>query len=398
MDAKVTCAMNIKRNIFLIYCYTFCVGSVFILPVIIPYFEKEIGLTFQQFLIGEAIFAATIIAMEVPSGWMSDMWSRKGTLFIAAATCIIGFTGLLLADSFATAVIAQAIIGAGIAFHSGKVTSLIYDTLALKKKEHLYQKLEGKRHGINLYAVAIASVLGGILYQYDVKIPLMLDIATLCVALICAIFIVEPDRIKRPTDKNPLYDIFVTMKYALHGHREIAGIILVSTILFCTTKMVMWTQQPYMMHVGIPIDYFGYIIAFGFLFGGLIGQFGHYYNHNLSNRHTMMILTGFTTLMCLLAILWPVALSIIFILLISGVWGYGFPYAQNAINKYSDPARRATILSTLGLLISLMFIPSSLILGWVHETFDITYGIGYTAVQLLVLSSIGFYLWRKRTK
>jgi MFS family permease len=388
--------MNIKRNIFLIYCYTFCMSTVFILPVIIPYFEQRIGLTFQQFLIGEAVFAAVIIAMEVPSGWMSDMWSRKGTLFIAAVTCVIGYIGLLFADSFASAVIAQAIIGAGIAFHSGTVTSLIYDTLAMKNKEHLYQKLEGKRHGISLYAIAIASILGGIAFQYDIRLPLMLDITTLIIAAICALLIIEPDRIKRVADKNPIHDIFVTMKYAIHGHREIAGIILVCTILFCTTKMFLWMQQPYMAHVGIPTDYFGYFMAGGFLFGGLIGHFGHYYNHGLSNRRTVMILAALTFTAGFIAMILQTPLAIIAIVAVSGIWGYGFPFAQNAINKHADPARRATILSTLGLLISLVFIPSSLILGWLDNNYDITYGIGYIIIQLVILSSIGFWLWGRR--
>jgi len=389
--------MNIKRNIFLIYCYTFCVSSIFIMPVLIPYFNNQIGATYQQFLFGEALFAAMILIMEVPSGWLSDMWSRKKTLFLAVNICAIGYGFLLFATNVYVAMVGQAIIGIGIAFHSGTVTSLIYDTLAQNGKEHLYKKLEGKRHGISLYSVAGASIVGGVLYQYNAYLPLSLDIVTLILAGIFALLIVEPKRIKKPVQKNPINDMIVTMKYALHGHREIAGIILVAMVLFSTTKMFLWMQQPYMMHVDIPVEYFGYITAGGFLLGGVSGHLGHYIRHNLSNRQTMMAMSMSLVFAGGLAIVISAPPSIAFILFGTMISGYGFPYMQNAINKHADPTRRATILSTAGLFMNLFIIPASFALGWFHEHYDITYSLGYVIGQLAIFSMIGLWLWRKNT-
>lgn len=387
--------MNIKRNITLIYIYAFCINSIFILPVLLPYFQNELGLTFQQMLMGEALFAAVVIAMEVPSGWMSDVWSRKGTLIVGCIFGTLSYGGMMVADGFWQVMFFMALMGVGVACNSGTVTSLIYDTLATNDKTHLYQKLEGKRHGIALYSVALAAVAGGILYQYHPKLPLAFDTITQIMGLICACLIVEPKRIKRAAEKNPIHDMMITMKYALHGHKEIAGIIIVATVLFCSTKMFMWTQQPYMQYVQIPTEYFGYIMACGFLFGGLMGHLGHKIKYGLSNRHMIMILTIATCVVSFAAILLPFQSSIVFLTLIVGVWGFGFPFVQNAINNHADPARRATILSTLGLMISLAFIPASALLGWLSETQGILTGIAYLAIQLLVLSSVGFWLWSK---
>ncbi len=390
--------MNIKRNIFLIYIYAFCVNTVFILPVLLPFFQNELGLTFQQLLLGEAIFAAVVIAMEVPSGWMSDVWSRRKTLIFGCVFGIISYGGMMFATNAWQAMFFMGLMGVGVACNSGTVTTLIYDTLATNNKTHLYQKLEGKRHAISLYSVAFAAVIGGILFQYHPKLPLAFDTITQVMALVCAFFIVEPVRTKRAPEKNPIHDIMVTMKYALHGHKEIAGIIIVSTVLFCSTKMFMWTQQPYMQYVGISTDYFGYIMACGFLFGGFVGHFGHRIKHNFTNRHMIMILSGLAMSACIIAIIMPYALSILFIISIAGVWGYGFPFVQNAINKHADPARRATILSTLGLLISLAFIPTSAILGWISENYSILHGLSYLTMQLFLFSVIGFWLWARGMK
>ena len=387
--------MNIKRNIRLIYIYAFMVHTLFMLPIIIPFYQNHIGLSFQEFLICESFFAAVLIAMEVPSGWMSDVWNRKYTLAIGCFFAGIGYGLIYFADSLVDAMIAQGLVGVGVACNSGTVTTLIYDTLATNKKEHLYQKLEGKRHAIGLYAVAFAAICGGLLYQIDPYLPIILDVITIFIALICALLMTEPGRVKRHSAKNPLHDMAVTMKYALHGHKEIAGIIMVSIVLFCSTKMYMWSQQPYMQYVDIDTKYFGYIIAVGFVFSGLCGHFGHKLKHNLSNRHVITGLVGYVVIATLCAIIIPSQFSIIFILMIAAVWGFGFPFVQNAINKHADPARRATILSTLGLMIGLAFIPSSFVLGYISETYSILYGIGYLATQLLVFSTIGFWLWNK---
>lgn len=373
-------------------------GTVFVLPILVPYYQEELGLTFQDLMIGEAVFASVIIAMEIPSGWLSDVWNRKYTLMVGSLCAVIGYMALMNAVGFWSALVSQAILGIGVAFNSGTVTSILYDSLAEKGKEDLYQKLEGKRHGIGLYAVAIGAISGGLLYQINPRLPLFLDIITLLLAVICISLLQEPKRIKRRAQHHPVKDMLITMKYALYDHKEIAGIIIVSTILFATTKMFMWSQQPYMQLVDIPTKYFGYVMGFGFLLGGLIGHFGHKVKHSFSNRHTIMALTCIPILSAICAVLIPVKSSILFLLILPAVWGYGFPFVQNAIQKHADPTRRATILSTLGLLISLVAIPMGLIIGYLDDVFSIRHSLGYLAIQLLILSSIGFYIWIRAKK
>lgn len=390
--------MNTQLNIRLVYIYVAMINTIFILPVLLPYFQTVLGLEFHHLLMGEALFAAVVIAMEVPSGWLSDVWSRKGTLIAGCFFSIAGYGGMMIATSFWPVMFFMAIMGVGVAFNSGTVTSLIYDTLATQNKVNLYQKLEGKRHAIALYSIAGAAMAGGLMFQIHPKLPLAFDTGTQIIALISACFLTEPPRVKRAAEKNPLHDMFVTIKYALHGHKEIAGIILVSTVLFSTTKMFLWMQQPYMQLVGIPVAYFGYVSAAGFLFGGMLGQYGHRIRHTLSNRGIIGILIYGTVFAALMAALLNTSLAIIFIIAVSGVWGFGFPFVQNAINKHADDSRRATILSTLGLLINLMFIPTSFILGWATDQYSILTGLTYVAAQLSLFGTIGLWLWSRGVK
>jgi hypothetical protein len=58
----------VNRNIQLCILYSVFINFVFILPIIVPYLTT-IGISFQEFLIGEAVFAAVVILCEVPSGF-----------------------------------------------------------------------------------------------------------------------------------------------------------------------------------------------------------------------------------------------------------------------------------------------------------------------------------------
>ena len=73
-----------QRNIPLLNIYAALLGFLPIIAVVVPYYQHQIGLSFQDFLMIEAIFSAVVVAMEVPSGWLSDLWRRKFVLALGA--------------------------------------------------------------------------------------------------------------------------------------------------------------------------------------------------------------------------------------------------------------------------------------------------------------------------
>src|SRR5471030_3033839 len=99
--------MRIKRNLRLIDAYTIGTNMIFVLPVLLPYYRDQIGIGFREFLIGEACFAAVIVLCDVPAGWISDIWQRKHAQGLGILFLILGYGCLLIARSFAMAVIGQ---------------------------------------------------------------------------------------------------------------------------------------------------------------------------------------------------------------------------------------------------------------------------------------------------
>lgn len=386
-----------QRNLNLLTIYTFLINTVFLLPIIVPFYRDELGLTFHQFLIGEAVFAAVIILLEVPSGWLADIWGRKKTIIMAGVSSLIGYSLILSASSFGTAVLGQAVIGIGVSFHSGTLSAFLYDTLLSQGREAEYRKREGFRHGLGLYSVAFASVLGGILYQLNHSLPILVEIVFIATAIVVSFFLQEPSRHQKAVEKNAFHDAYETMKYALHGHKEIGAMIILIALTFGSTKVFLWAQQPYYAGLHIPESVYGFILAGSMLLGGLGGHFGHHILRGWQGLAVIKSLLAVVILICLTAGLALTYGGFAVLSLGAFIWGFGWPRVQETINHAVGSERRATILSTASLMFSLAFIPFSLLLGWVEEQRSITTALLVHAGVLAVFGG-AFLVWLEARK
>ena len=381
------------RNTRLMICMQTMQSAIFLLPVLLPYYKAEIGLDFRDFMIAEAMFAATIILMEVPSGWLSDMWSRKNTLAAGLFFTGLGYGWLLISNSFWDAATGQCIIGIGISLISGTNSAMLYDSLLQDGRTDDYRKLEGRRHGYGLYALGLASLMGGFLYQVHHDLPVILCVVSQLLGMVCALLMLEPVREYRKAEKHPVADMIDTMKYALHGHKEIAGIILFATVIFTATKVMLWTQQPYYELLQLPEIWYGVFTAAGFLLGGIGSHLGHKLDGHVRNRTMFLFMMVAIVAACLIAGTVKSHAVIPLLLIGSVMFGFSWPRVQNAINMRVSSERRATILSTVSLMVNLAFIPVGSLMGIITGAYGIQGGLLALGLFILIGGSCGLGLF-----
>ena len=123
----------------MLYGIIICRSMAFLVPVIVPFFAEEIGLSFQEFLGSEAIFVATVVVMEVPSGWLVDVWKRKGAIALGGLFSAMGVALFIPANSFADAALANGFMGIGISLFSGADSALLYDALRQHRQDGRYR-------------------------------------------------------------------------------------------------------------------------------------------------------------------------------------------------------------------------------------------------------------------
>lgn len=384
-----------NRDVKLIYTHSIFTSMLFLLPVVIPYYHS-IGLSFRDFLLGEAFFSAVVLFSEIPSGWVSDVWKRRTTLMCGALVGMIGLSTLLMAQDFWTATISQGIIGVAVALNSGTNTALLYDTLYEQGREADYRQMDGARHGFGIYGTAFSCFAGGFLFSINPKLPLMADVCVLLIAMIAICGVREPARHQKSVEKHIFHDMWITVKYALSGHPEITGIIMVSTVILCTTKLMLWAQQPYYQMLGIPVESYGVIASAMYVISGFGGQFSHKIDHWGSNRAALGFIAMSLSLSCFGLIIFPSLIAAL-PLFLTGLLAYamGQPRINNAINQRVGSERRATILSTANLMVHFLFIPTSAVVGWLSEREGIMASLLWIGMQVFVLSLIGLGLWKR---
>jgi MFS family permease len=124
------------------------------------FFNSKLDLADVLYL--ASIYFASVVVIEVPSGWFSDAFGRKKTLVTASIFLCIAYGLFIFADTFSHFVIAQMFLAAGIAFNSGSDTSLLLETTQALENEEAYGPCEAKAMKFNFLGTASAAVLGGL--------------------------------------------------------------------------------------------------------------------------------------------------------------------------------------------------------------------------------------------
>jgi MFS family permease len=384
-----------QRNLRLINIYTLAINAVFLLPVITPYYRDELGLSFHDFLIGEAVFAAVMILGDIPTGFIADKFGRRIALLLGTVFAFLGYSLLYAATGFWSAVLSQGVIGIAVCLASGANSAMLYDTLLTQGREAEFRRREGLRFGFQLYSVAGACLIGGYAYTLDHYLPLQIELVAVFAAFLATLFMVEPARHKTETGKHPLKDIWDTTLYALHGHKQVAEIILLMMLIFSTTKILMWSIQSYAGFLGYSESLLGFIYAAVMLSGAISGHFGHRLFPNLKGLDLLKALLGAFIVILLIAG-FSGSLAGLLVLSLEGViFGFGMPRAQEAINRLVGSERRATVLSAANLAVSCAFIPFSQSLGWLADARGILDALLGHAILLAVLGA-GVLLWLER--
>ena len=70
------------RNTVLLNGYTALRNLQLIIPVFVPFCMGHIGLSFHEIVLSEAAFAATMVLIEIPSGWLADHWQRRRVMIL----------------------------------------------------------------------------------------------------------------------------------------------------------------------------------------------------------------------------------------------------------------------------------------------------------------------------
>jgi len=279
---------SIENNIRKIYLFQFFKFFLVFIPILIPY-QEGLGLSMKEIMLLQSFFGLFMAILEVPSGYIADLFGRKKTLIIGAFFSGCGFSLYPFATSFWDFIYIEILLAIGLSFCSGTDISILYDSL---ENSHASQKVKktaiAKLGFYANFSEGSAAILAGIVVLYSIKTPFYINMFTGWIPFIIALSFIEP-KIQRASHKETLknfreiYQILFHNKFTFY---IFANFIIWSLATFCAV----WIFQKHWSDHKIPLFYFGFLWASYNITVGIISRFVPYLEERMSIQTLIYIL------------------------------------------------------------------------------------------------------------
>ena len=362
------------------------------MPIIVLFYEDH-GLGLQDVFILKSVYSLTAVILEIPSGYLADVWGRRRCLIFG---CILFFTGYLCysyTSTFQAFLIAEIFLGIGQTLVNGADSALLYDTTVHYNKKELYLRYEGRITMIGNFAEAIAGIFGGLLAAYSLRFPFYGQ-AMIAFTGIPAAFALQEFNIKNRI-QSPVKEIMKIIKYSLVTNKQLCYNIMFSGIIGAATLTMAWFVQPLLMYLNTPTSYYGIIWTVLNLTVGMAAlcsdRLDRYFGMNKMNLFILIFIVG-----GYVALAYNLSYFGLFVLFIFYIFrGFATPILKGYINQITFSEMRATVLSIRNFVIRLIFAAIAPFIGWLNDFYSLQTALLVTAVVIFIPGCI-FMILQKR--
>ena len=353
-----------------------------VIPIFVPLLQGH-GLSMSQVLQTQALFALTIAFCEVPSGYIADMWGRRGAIVFGSGLFALGFLFLLTADSFVDFLIYEVLLGVGYSLISGADLALLYDTEVYLREQGLPGGAGAGKSLSRLIAVeAAASGFAGIgasvLLLWSIDAVLIVQAFVGLMPLLLSFALVE---VPRPaTEVNHSGNARSILDLLLFGKPVVLWTAFAIAIFGLLAVYVFWVYQKYWEFQGIPIGSYGYIWAAFALTVSVAARYASALEHRLGTR-SVLCLIGVLPLLGLVGMALGAGwVGVLFGFALQISRGLSMSLFYEALNRRVPGQFRATVNSLVSLGVRTVFIVTGPLLGYALDS------VGVTSTLLLLLA------------
>ena len=162
-----------------------------VMPVVVPFMESY-GLGMAEIYQLQAIFAISVVLLEVPSGYLADLFGRRVSLILAGVFHGSAFTVLAQSEDFWGFVVFELLAALGNSFFSGSDVALIYDTQEALGEDAEDSSMLGRKLMWSQVGETVAAPLGGLLVLGGVTWPAQVNAWVAWIPLLVAITLGNP--------------------------------------------------------------------------------------------------------------------------------------------------------------------------------------------------------------
>lgn len=369
-----------------------------ILPVYVLYFRHYQINLFQIALLA-AIFEASILIFEMPTGLVADIYGRKISVLLSALVSLISGIFFIFFPYISGFIIAEILNGLGETFRSGALEAWLVDSLKHEGKEEKIKYAFAQGTKFKSFGNISGLILGG--YLASLKIKLVWVPFTL-LFFILSIFLISKMKEKYKIEKAVSHKIFPKVSEMIKRSSTVlksqklilALLLLVLFSEFSFETISQYWQVHFSENLFIKTEYFGWILVASSVITILLinkvtklsDRFGKLTTRKFKHEVSSLVILEFLFLLSLfvIAMTYSPILAVIFFILLQSFASFKEPIFLDLYNKHIPSEQRATLLSFQSLVGSGGEVLAGLCIGIVALKFGlrITFGLGSVVLLL----------------
>ncbi|MBI9091293.1 MAG: MFS transporter [Desulfobacterium sp.] len=371
-------------NIRLFIAFRVLFNSRFYYPVFTILF-LDFGLTVAQFSILNAVWAATIVLAEVPSGALADIIGRKRLLVFATLTMIVEIGIICFVPKtdpsmvFMVFLLNRILSGLAEAAASGADEAIAYDSLAAEGNPAQWGRVLEVLMRFQSLGFIIAMGIGAAVYdpvlleklgrffeltlsfpqETTMRFPLYLTFILAFFAFFTTLKMTEPATEALPgfKPKQVRQAFGLTIKAGLWIYKTpfVLSVILFGMLFDGIIRMVITLSSQYYRMIQLPESVFGIIGALVAMLGLVIPKMAKKITENCPPTYALWLtvfLTG--TGLGTMNFFWPYAGLLPALVTFSAMYFTGF-FVSYYVNQVTPSDQRATVLSFKGLAYNISY-------------------------------------------
>jgi MFS family permease len=326
-------------------------------------FMSEIGFDAASVGVMAAAYAAVVPLFEVPSGVLADRWSRRGVLAVASVALAVCSLIGGLSTNVPTYIAGVLALGLYFAMYSGTLDAIVYDTVLEETggSGDFEQRL-GRVRFVESVALVGSSLAGGLLAGLlDARATYFLTIPFALASIACYLRFREPT-LHRAEVRTPLRAHLATTFRA--AHRGLVPVIALAVLAAVLTQVVFEFGPLWLVALGVPAvlygPYWAGLMSTLGIGGLLVGQLA---------RPSRLLGTGVVLVGAVVVLAFShdfVVVTIAQVVAALLLVAVGI-HASRLVNDAIPSTVRAGVTSGVSSLSWLVFLPFSLLFGWISD-------------------------------
>lgn len=362
------------RNAKLIVIFRFFWMFIPVVSVFVPLLSSY-NFTMTEFFLIQSFFSLAVVIVEIPSGYLADLYGRKVMLVLAGLISGIGFTYLSFAETIWHFYIYELIIGTGMAMATGTDFAILFDSVMddVKKvdplKEITQQDITRQTgywacrfQSAAMLGEASSAFIGGALAFYNLSYNVLATGIVGWCPFFVSLFLKEPNIVRM--DKKSHTDNFRKIIKEMFYNSKLLRLLLLNFLIWSlATLSAIWLIQKHWTDYNISLFYVGCLWSMLNLISFSFSRFAFQIEKRIGLRNSLMVSSVLIISAYMLLPFVNFTMSILFVGLIYTARGMQSVIYREELNIRLGPEIRATANSIFSLLFRFVFMVMGPIMG-----------------------------------